>query len=568
MNYTYILRCADNTLYTGWTTDPEKRLKAHNEGRGAKYTRTRRPVQMVYCEAFATKEEAMSREWHIKRFTREKKEQLIAAYERNPMRTQAFNPYLPNYEYIPDGEPYVFGDRLYIYGSHDKYNGEKFCMNDYVCWSASVDDLANFRYEGVIYRKDQDPHYREGKFMYAPDITQGPDGRYYLYYTLDTEGIMSVAVGDGPVGPFEYYGDVCYPDGRAIGTQAGDQFQFDPGVFVDDDGRVYLYTGFGPGAGEAVEKRFKGKVLPGAVCFELRADMITLEKDHGCIMPQKAYVQGTPFEEHPFFEASSIRKIGDTYYFVYSSSKGHELCYATSKKPYEGFVPGGCIVSNGDIGVNGVTRECPANYTSNNHGGMVEIKGQWYIFYHRHTNYHSFSRQGCAEPITILPDGSIPQAEITSCGLNGGPLKGEGYYSSAIACNLMSAAGACFIDDAGKNPEKHPVFRQTGVDGEETETQYITNLSNGCVAGFKYFDLAKTMKIAVKVKGSAGVVIVRNGREGSEIARIAFPESAEYRSFEACLDRAAIEAGEAGRSALYFTFETEGSVDFAGFTLS
>ena len=70
---------------------------------------------------------------------------------------QIVNPYLPSWEYIPDGEPYVFGDRVYVYGSHDKFNGDFYCMLDYVCWSAPVDDLGDWRYEGVIFRKDQDP---------------------------------------------------------------------------------------------------------------------------------------------------------------------------------------------------------------------------------------------------------------------------------------------------------------------------------------------------------------------------------------------------------------------------
>ena len=78
-NYTYIVRCADGTLYTGWTNHLEKRLQAHNEGRGAKYTKppSRRPVELVYCREFATKEEAMSCEFHIKRYTREQKLRLI-----------------------------------------------------------------------------------------------------------------------------------------------------------------------------------------------------------------------------------------------------------------------------------------------------------------------------------------------------------------------------------------------------------------------------------------------------------------------------------------------------------
>lgn len=78
MNYTYIVRCADDTFYTGWTNDIEKRLQAHNSGGGAKYTRSRLPVTLVYYESYETKEEAMSREWHIKRMTRAQKMKLFS----------------------------------------------------------------------------------------------------------------------------------------------------------------------------------------------------------------------------------------------------------------------------------------------------------------------------------------------------------------------------------------------------------------------------------------------------------------------------------------------------------
>ncbi|MDO5589911.1 MAG: GIY-YIG nuclease family protein [Lachnospiraceae bacterium] len=77
MNYTYILKCADGSLYTGWTNDIEKRVKAHNEGKGAKYTKYRRPVELVYYETFQTKQEAMRREYEIKHLPRKKKELLI-----------------------------------------------------------------------------------------------------------------------------------------------------------------------------------------------------------------------------------------------------------------------------------------------------------------------------------------------------------------------------------------------------------------------------------------------------------------------------------------------------------
>lgn len=98
---------------------------------------------------------------------------------------QVFNPYLPLNEYIPDGEPHVFGDRVYIFGSHDRAGGETFCELDYVVYSADIHDLTDWRFEGTIYSAGQDPHHTETvkgagerKYLYAPDVAQGPDGRY------------------------------------------------------------------------------------------------------------------------------------------------------------------------------------------------------------------------------------------------------------------------------------------------------------------------------------------------------------------------------------------------------
>ena len=76
-NYVYILRCSDDTLYCGWTTELSQRIAAHNRGNGAKYTRSRRPVELVYYEEYEDKHAALSREWHIKRMSREEKLKLI-----------------------------------------------------------------------------------------------------------------------------------------------------------------------------------------------------------------------------------------------------------------------------------------------------------------------------------------------------------------------------------------------------------------------------------------------------------------------------------------------------------
>lgn len=135
------------------------------------------------------------------------------------MKKQVFNPYLPSYEYIPDGEPYIFDGRLYIYGSHDKFNGTDYCENDYVCWSASLDNLADWKYEGVIFRKEQHPNKIGKNLLFAPDVVKGHDERYYLYYSVADSSIMSVAVCDSPAGKYEYYGDVSYPSGEKAGEK-------------------------------------------------------------------------------------------------------------------------------------------------------------------------------------------------------------------------------------------------------------------------------------------------------------------------------------------------------------
>ena len=114
------------------------------------------------------------------------------------MKRQCYNPYLPSWEYIPDAEPKVFGQRLYIYGSHDLFGAKEYCEGDYVCWSTPVEDLSDWRYEGVIFKKQDTPWNKENLSYYAPDVVRGTDGRYYLYYSVANTSITSVAVCDKP----------------------------------------------------------------------------------------------------------------------------------------------------------------------------------------------------------------------------------------------------------------------------------------------------------------------------------------------------------------------------------
>ena len=310
------------------------------------------------------------------------------------MKKQVFNPFLPLDECIPDGEPHVFGDRVYLYGSHDKEGGETFCMLDYTVYSAPVDDLTDWRKEGVIYHAEQDPDYvTDRKFMYAPDVVRGNDGRYYLYYCMSGRdgvggyfGPISVAVCDTPAGKYEYLGFVRYPDG----TPMKKYVCFDPGV-INDNGVIRIYYGtqydfeerddyYGNEGLVQTEMNMFGKTreeilgtpesVMGPSMVVVEDDMLTVKEDAVHIIPYK--VKGTAFEEHPFFEASSIRKVGEKYYFIYSSVKFHELCYATSTEPTKGFVYRGVMVSGGDLHIDTYkpAEKC-AYYTANNHGSMV-----------------------------------------------------------------------------------------------------------------------------------------------------------------------------------------------------
>lgn len=224
---------------------------------------------------------------------------------------------------------------------------------------------------------------------------------------------------------------------------------------------------------------------------------------------------------------------------------------------------GGIIVSIGDVGL--VEEEQAVNYLSNTHGGLAEINGQWYIFYHRHTNRHRNSRQMCAEPITIAEDGKIAQTEVTSCGLNRGPLCGRGRYEARIACNLSSAGGT-YIYGKEKMPEneKHPYFTQDGVDREDHPNQHIANMQDGAWAGFKYFDIQGDGRIKVCVRGDAeGELLVQEKRGGTVRASVPIHPSDDWQ------ETSYVEFHmENGIHALYFTYRGSGSMDWLWFELS
>ncbi len=383
------------------------------------------------------------------------------------------NPYLPNWEYIPDGEPRVFGDRVYIYGSHDVAGRETFCDHKLKVWSASVDNLNEWVCHGDIFHTRADRDHESDtdwtdEFLFAPDVVE-KDGKYYLYaYIVNAKGCVAVA--DRPEGPFKLLSRYEYTIPNSV---CCDGWFIDPGVLVDDDGRVYIYCGF--------ERSFMAEVNPDNM-YEIL--------DGTCI---ENIIPVLP-KENPdgFFEACSPRKIGDTYYLIFSPTRGCRLAYMTSDKPTGPFTFRGYLVDNGV--------DFPGG---NDHGSVCKIKDQWYIFYHRMTNGSIMSRRACVEKIELLPDGSFTMAEMTSLG-----------FEDALNPYRITPADICCV--------------LTGK-GYITEldkfTRVVAGITEGTVLGYKYFEFgedysSKTMLLHLKVSGSGCYSHVRvmaddpvNGRE-------------------------------------------------------
>lgn len=393
------------------------------------------------------------------------------------------NPYLPNWEYIPDGEPRVWGNRVYVYGSHDQAGSDKFC--DYVlkCWSAPIDNLNDWTCHGDIFRTQADASHRvdtnwtkSNNELYAPDVVE-KDGKYYLFaYIINSRGC--VAVSDRPEGPYELVAQYKSDISDAITCNG---WFIDPGVLVDDDGRNYIYCGF--------ERSFMA---------ELKDNMYeTVEGS--CVehfIPNKANnVNGFDRDEDCFFEAASPRKINGTYYMIYSPNRGSRLAYATSDSPVGPYVYRGYIVDNGD--------EYPGG---NNHGSLACINGQWYIFYHRMTNGTIMSRRGCVERIEILPDGSIPTVKMTSLGFEES-LNPYKITQADIACVLK---GGCFVIE-------HNVLDRV-----------VTGITDGAVIGYRYYDFGIDgsdcdMNLVMNINGCGcccEVHVLLDSEDGREIGRV------------------------------------------------
>ena len=493
------------------------------------------------------------------------------------------NPYLPLWEHIPDGEPYVFEDpdnpgqyRVYIYGSHDSMISG-YCGRELVVWSASVNDLIHWRYDGEILKVSKNANGEQlsrtglADVLYAPDVTlvTAPDGTktYYLYPNDQAGGRNGlIAKSSRPDGPFE----VCNWS-KSNPNLADGVLAFDPAVFVDDDGKVYGYWGFERSYAAELDPATMATVKPGTKIVE---DMV----------PGR-YMDG----EFKFFEASSIRKIKDKYIFIYSRftlegefglpSSNYTLAYAYSDNPLGPWTYGGTIIDarGREIDEQGNVI-ASATIDGNTHGSICQINGQWYVFYHRQTGTDEYARQAMVAPITVkVEEGKggkveISEGEYTSEGFSIDGLDPLERHSAGIACWYTGPTPA--IHDWPNNIFSGSyVASAYGTDSKfdkpydlVNNTNPVVNNTNGSIVGYKYFNFDKasdhllTLHLNLIPEGVDGVITIMADRPwksqgGTYVGFIQLKADMPSVPTEFVLEMPGI-SGKKGKHALYFTFLT------------
>ena len=419
------------------------------------------------------------------------------------------NPFMPLWEHIPDGEPYVFEDpdqpgkyRVYLYGSHDNLVNE-YCGRDQVVWSASVDSLNNWRYDGVILVVDKngkgEPFDSAGTadVLYSPDVTMVADANgkktYYLFPN-DQSGLRNglIAKSDRPDGPFEVCNWSTDDPNKADGV-----LKFDPAVFVDDDGRVYGYWGFERSYAAELDPATMATVKPGT---EIVEDMISGRNQPG---------------RFRFFEASSIRKIKDKYIFIYSRftedgefglpTSNYTLAYAYGDNPLGPWTYGGTIIDGRgreiDEKLNPIASATP---DGNTHGSICEINGQWYVFYHRQTGTNEYARQAMVAPIDVM----VQEGKGGKVTIIEGEYNSSGFALEGLNPLVRYPAGiACWY--TGPKPATHEWPNNTfygsyvasgyGTDDKfdapydlRNNTNPVVNNTDGSIVGYKYFNFKIT----------------------------------------------------------------------------
>ena len=443
----------------------------------------------------------------------------------------AQNPYLPLWEHLPDGEPRVFEDpdqpgkyRAYIIGSHD-VTYTAYCGPDIRMWSAPVEDLSQWRDEGPIFK-----WFVSGQWdtMYAPDLvctTDRATGKktYWLYpHSRGWRRTPMVCKGDRPNGPFTPVnltedGTQCLP---------GSLIDFDPSVFIEnitdkkdkdyDKGyRAYVFYGFQHSTAVELDQNTMYSKREGTEPID---PFIPASSADGRLLDRagseyKALYEGQNPLDFNFFEASSIRQVGNKYVMVFSGYSGKEyglgntnsaLRYAYGDSPLGPWRSGGVLVdSRGVVVGEDGGKLITTNAGHNTHGSLQEINGQWYVFYHRPPRGFGNARQAMVAPVKIVWDkkpvakGGVVKitgydpfvkgnewtakasdgneytgAEVTSEGFQIFGLPPYAYYSAGIACYMYGPNANNWMQD------NHDVWNNS---------MDLAGIQNGGIVGFKYF---------------------------------------------------------------------------------
>ena len=461
----------------------------------------------------------------------------------------AQNPYLPLWEHLPDGEPRVFEDpdnpgklRAYIIGSHD-VTYTAYCGPDIRMWSAPVEDLSQWRDEGPIFT-----WFVNGQWdtMFAPDLVETVDkatGKktYWLYpHSRGWRRVPMVCKGDRPNGPFVPVnltedGTQCLP---------GSLIDFDPSVFVEnitnkkdkdfDKGfRAYVFYGFQHSTACELDQQTMYSKREGT---ELIDPFIPASSADGRLLDRegseyKALYEGQNPLDFNFFEASSIRQVGNKYVMVFSGYSGKEyglgntnsaLRYAFGDTPLGPWRAGGVLVDSRGVELNeDGSKLITTNAGHNTHGSLQEINGQWYVFYHRPPRGFGYARQAMVAPVKITWDkkpvakGGVVKitaydpfakdnawtakatdgneytgAEVTSEGFQIFGLPPYQYYSAGIACFMTG----------GTNSNE---WMQDNFDIWNNSMD-LAGITNGGIVGFKYFGFGGLAQDTKGVKAFEG----------------------------------------------------------------
>lgn len=437
------------------------------------------------------------------------------------------NPYLPLWEHLPDGEPRVFEDpdkpgkyRAYIIGSHD-LRFTSYCGPDIRIWSAPVEDLSSWRDEGAVFTYQSEDKW---DVMYAPDLVEvkrkNGQKEYYLYpHSRGPNREPLVAKSNRPDGPFKPIN--LTEDGKR--TVPGSILGFDPAIYIeyvtdpkDPDYeigfRAYAYWGFQRSLAAQLDQNTMYSLRPGTKIIDRFLPASSrygmLRDPQGTVYPQ--IYPGEDLGTFNFFEASSIRKVGNKFVSIYSGYSGPEygvgssnstLRYVVGDSPLGPWKSGGVLVDSRAPVLNKTGSAIQTtNAGHNTHGSIQEINGQWYVFYHRPPRGFGFARQAMVAPIAITWDekpvsegGMVYMRAFDPYAPNkihevkdsagkeykGAEVTSEGFHFYGLdPYRYYSAGYACYLSDNSIQQDSWDIW---------DNHMPITKVKNGHIIGYKYF---------------------------------------------------------------------------------